>query len=227
MRIVAPATFETNDLIVGATIEAMNFAVENNLPLLTNGKVVYFPHETEKDGKMIQDEVAMKKMSLSMKGKLIFPSVEQIFLRNGYLSLVTRTSSQKLYFNKIHLFDPEEIENLRKTIEFYEVVDIIKKRYLRTPEVKRFITGEKDFVTEVVFGKQNLVYAYSKLTKKQISSHDYSEFMCKRKLGWWLKENGYKSHVKGNITKLYHHERLKRAHYKVNLPDNIVDIIDG
>jgi hypothetical protein len=227
MRIVAPATFETSDLIVGATIEAVDYAVKSDLPLLTNGRVVYFSHDVDESGKMIQDEVSMKKILLSMKGKLIFPSIDQIFLRKGYLSLVSRTSSQKLYFNKIYLFDPEEIENLRKTVEYYEVVDIIKKRYLQPPETKRFVTGEKDFVMEIVFGKQNLIYANSKLTKKQISSHDCSEFMSKRKVGWWLKENGYKSHVKGNVTKLRHHQRLKRTHYKLNLPDNIVDKTDG
>jgi len=227
MRVVAPATFECDELVVGATLPAIEYAVNNNLPLLTNGKVIYFLHEVDEEGKLVQDTVAMQKISLAIKGKLVFPFVDQIFLRKNYLSLISRTSAQKLYFNKIYLFDPEEIENIRKTINYYEVVDIIKKRYLLTPEVKSFVTGEKDFITHIDFGKQNLIYAKSKLSKKQLGSYDHSEFMSRRKIGWWLKQNGYKSHVKGNVTKLYHHQRLKRAHYNLKLPPNIVDKRDG
>ena len=227
MRLVAPATFECDELVVGATLPAVEYAASNNLPLLTNGKVVYFLHEVDEDGKLLQDTVAMDKISLMLRGKLIFPFVDQIFLRQKYLSLISRTSAQKLYFNKIYLFDPEEIENIRRTISCYEVVDIIKKRYLLTPEIKSFVTGEKDFITHIDFGKQNLIYAKSKLSKKQLGSYDHSEFMARRKVGWWLKQSGYKSHVKGNVTKLYHHQRLKRAHYSLKLPANIVDKRDG
>ena len=227
MIITAPATFECDELVVGGTLTALQHAVNNNLPILTNGKVFYFSHETDEEGKLLQDAVAMDKISLMLRGKLIFPFVDQIFLRQEYLSLISRTSAQKLYFNKIYLFDPEEIENIRKTINYYEVVDIIKKRYLLTPEVKSFVTGEKDFITHIDFGEQNLIYAKSKLSKKQIGSYDHSEFMSKRKVGWWLKQNGYKSHVKGNVTKLYHHQRLKRAHYNLKLGTNIVDKRNG
>jgi hypothetical protein len=38
---VAPATFECNELVIGATLGALDFARKNNLPVLTNGKVVY------------------------------------------------------------------------------------------------------------------------------------------------------------------------------------------
>tara|TARA_R100001244_G_C5121014_1_gene123493 strand:+ start:25 stop:708 length:684 start_codon:yes stop_codon:yes gene_type:complete len=227
MRLVAPATFECDELVVGATLPAVEYAVNNNLPLLTNGKVIYFLHEVDEGGKLLQDTVAMHKISLTLRGKLIFPFVDQIFLRQEYLSLISRTSAQKLYFNKIYLFDPEEIENTRKTINYYEVVDIIKKRYLLTPEVKSFVTGEKDFITHIDFGKQNLIYAKSKLSKKQLGSYAHSEFMARRKVGWWLKQNGYKSHVKGNVTKLYHHQRLKRAHYNLKLDAKVVDKRNG
>lgn len=222
LRYVASATFECDELVVGATLEALAFAKENNLPILTNGKVVYFDHEFVDDKKK-QDEVAMLKMLASLEGRLAFPFCEQIFLREGYLSIVTRTSSQKLYFNKVYLFDAEEIENLRKTITKFEVVDIIKKRYLLTPEEKILYTGEEKFIKRIEFGEQNIVYCYSDLTKKELSSHDYTEFMARKKAAWWFKENGYRSHVKGNVTKLKHFKRLKRAHYDLDLSDNIVD----
>ena len=227
MIFVAPATFECDELVVGATLQAVDFATENNLPLLTNGKVVYFSHEVSPEGQRLQDVVANKKIKLAVKGKLVFPSIDSIYLRNNYLSLISRTSSQKLYFKKLFLFDAEEIENIKRTVNYYEIVDILKKRYLLTTDNKRIVTKEKFFVTEIIFGKQNLLYIKSKLTAKQLSGHEHTEFMARRKVGWWLKTNGYKSHVKGNITKLYHHKRLKRAHYHLNLPDNIVDKTNG
>ena len=223
MKLVAAATFECDELVVGATLKAVDFAVENNLPLLTNGRVVYFSHEVDEEDQQLQDVVADGKIKLSLSGKLIFPSIDLIYLRGGYLSLISRTSSQKLYFKKLFLFDAEEIENIRRTINYYEVVDVLKKRYLLTPDDKTLTTNEDCFVTKISFGKQNLMYAESKLTAKQLNSHQHSEFMARRKVGWWLKINGYKSHVRRNVTKLHHHKRLKRAHYNLNLPDNIID----
>jgi hypothetical protein len=222
LRYVAPATFECDEIVVGATLEAFTFAKKNSLPVLTNGKVVYFNHELIGDKKK-QDEVATFKMAAILAGKLAFPFCDKIFLRDGYLSIITRTSSQKLYFNKIYLFDGEEIENLKKTIVRFDVIDIIKKRYLLTPLQKILETGEEKFIKRIEFGKQNLVYCYSDLTKKELSSHDYTEFMARKKAAWWFKENGYRSHVKGNVTKLKHYKRLKRAYYDLDLPDNIVD----
>jgi len=227
MKLVAPATFECDELVAGATLKAVDFAVDNNLPLLTNGKVVYFSHEVSGEDQQLQDVVATEKIKLAITGKLIFPSIDLIYLRSGYLSLISQTSSQKLYFKKLFLFDAEEIENIRRTVNYYEVVDVLKKRYLLTPDNKTFITDEDYFVTEISFGKQNLMYIKSKLTAKQLNSHEHSEFMVRRKVGWWLKINGHKSHVKGNVTKLYHHKRLKRAHYNLNLPDNIIDNTNG
>ena len=125
------------------------------------------------------------------------------------------------------MFDGEEIENLKKTIVRFDVIDIIKKRYLLTPLQKIFETGERKFIKRIEFGKQNLVYCYSDLTKKELSSHDYTEFMARKKAAWWFKENGYRSHVKGNYIKLHHQERLKRPNYKLFLPDNIEDRTNG
>jgi len=222
LRYVAPATFECDELVVGATLEALTFAEINSLPVLTNGKAVYFSHELI-DGKKKQDEVASLKMAATLEGRLAFPFCDKIFLREGYLSIITSTSSQKLYFDKIYLFDGEEVENLKKVIVRFDVIDILKKRYLLTPQQKIFETGEEKFVKRIEFGKQNLVYCHSDLTKKELNSHDHTEFMARKKAAWWFKENGYKSHVKGNVTKLKHFKRLKRAYYDLDLPDNIVD----
>jgi len=222
LRYVAPATFECDELVVGATLEALTFAEINSLPVLTNGKAVYFSHELI-DGKKKQDEVASLKMAATLEGRLAFPFCDKIFLREGYLSIITSTSSQKLYFDKIYLFDGEEIENLKKVIVRFDVIDILKKRYLLTPQQKIFETGEEKFIKRIEFGKQNLVYCHSDLTKKELNSHDHTEFMARKKAAWWFKENGYKSHVKGNVTKLKHFKRLKRAYYDLDLPDNIVD----
>jgi|TARA_R110002012_G_C11630853_1_gene609814 hypothetical protein len=219
---VAPATFECNEIVVGATLEAFVFAKKNNLPVITNGKVVYFDHEFI-DGKKKQDEAATFKMAATLSGKLAFPFCDKIFLRQDHLSIITRTSSQKLYFDKIYLFDCEEIENLKKTIIQFDVVDVLKKRYLLTPEQKVFETGEEKFIKTIEFGKQNIIYCHSVLTKKELSSYKHTEFMARKKAAWWFKENGYKSHVKGNVIKLKHHKRIKRAHYNLSLPDSIVD----
>jgi hypothetical protein len=222
LNYIAPATFECNELVVGATLEAFTFAKINNLPVLTTGKVVYYHHELI-DGKKKQDKVATFKIATILSGKLVFPFCDKIFLREKYLSIITRTSSQKLYFNKIYLFDSEEIENLKKTIVRFDIVDILKKRYLRTPLQKIIKTGEENFIKRIEFGKQNLVYCHSTLTKKELNLHEHTEFMARKKTAWWFKENGYKSHVKGNVTKLKHCERLKRAYYELDLPDNILD----
>ena len=222
LRYVAPATFECDELVVGATLEALTFAEKSSLPVLTNGKAVYFSHELI-DGKKKQDEVASLKMAATLEGRLAFPFCDKIFLREGYLSIITSTSSQKLYFDKIYLFDGEEVENLKKVIVRFDVIDILKKRYLLTPQQKIFETGEEKFIKIIEFGKQNLVYCHSDLTKKELNSHDHTEFMARKKAAWWFKENGYKSHVKGNVTKLKHFKRLKRAYYDLDLPDNIVD----
>jgi len=224
---VSAGTFECDGLVIGATLGGLDFARKNNLPVLTNGKVVYYDYEETKAGRKLQDKAANEKIYLSMRGLMIFPYCEKIFLRDEYFSIISQTSSQKLYFKKAYLFNADEIENLKKTIVDYEVVDIIKRKYLSTPQQKVYETGEKNFITRIRFDDVNLLYAYSNLTKQQLNSHENTEFMAKKKVGWWLKQNGYRSHVKGNYIKLHHQERLKRPNYKLFLPDNIEDRTNG
>ena len=224
---VSAGTFECDGLVIGATLGGLDFARKNNLPVLTNGKVVYYDYEETKAGRKLQDKAANEKIYLSMKGLMIFPYCEKIFLRDEYFSIISQTSSQKLYFNKAYLFNADEIENLKKTIIDYEVVDIIKRKYLSTPQQKVYETGEENFITKIRFDDVNLLYTYSNLTKQQLSSYNNTEFMAKKKVSWWLKQNGYRSHVKGNYIKLHHQERLKRPNYKLFLPDNIEDRTNG
>ena len=224
---VAPGAFECNEIVIGSSLDALNYARVNNLPVLTNGKVVYYDHEETRAGRKLQDKAANEKIYLSMRGLIIFPYCEKIFLRDGYVSIISQTSSQKLYYTKAYLFNADEIENLKKTIIDYEVVDIIKRKYLLTPKQKTHETGEENFVTKIRFDDVNLLYAYSNLTKQQLNLHSHTEFMAKKKVSWWLKQNSFKSHVKGNYIKLHHQERLKRPNYRLSLPDDMEDKTDG
>ena len=169
---VSAATFECDELVIGSSLDALNHARLNNLPVLTNGKVVYYDHEETRAGRKLQDKAANEKIYLSMRGLIIFPYCEKIFLRDGYLSIISQTSSQKLYYNKAHLFNADEIENLKKAVVNYEVVDIIKRKYLSTPEQKIHETEEDNFITKIRFDDVNLLYAYSNLTKQQLNSHE-------------------------------------------------------
>ena len=67
LRYVAPATFECDELVVGATLESFTFAKKNSLPVLTNGKVVYFDHEFIGDKKKQDEEKA--KVSRNKRGE--------------------------------------------------------------------------------------------------------------------------------------------------------------
>ena len=87
LNYIAPATFECNELVVGATLEAFTFAKINNLPVLTTGKVVYYHHELI-DGKKKQDKVATFKIATILSGKLVFPFCDKIFLREKYYQLL-------------------------------------------------------------------------------------------------------------------------------------------
>ena len=113
---VSAATFECDELVIGSSLDALNHARLNNLPVLTNGKVVYYDHEETRAGRKLQDKAANEKIYLSMRGLIIFPYCEKIFLRDGYLSIISQTSSQKLYYNKAHLFTADEIEYLKNLL---------------------------------------------------------------------------------------------------------------
>lgn len=221
LRYVNPGIFECNEFVVGATLEALDFAKENNLPVLTNGKVVYFDHDLY-NNKKAEDVVCNRKMFLCLKGSLLFPSINKIFYREDHLTLVTETSSQKLYFNKIYLFDSEEIENLKTTSVKYHIIDIFKREYIKTPE-QLLYPSEESFHKLIEFREPGLIFAHSLLTKKEMSSQETSEFISKKRLYWWLRQNGFKSHVTNNKMRLFPRQRLKKAVYELILPDNIVD----
>jgi hypothetical protein len=221
LRYVNPGIFESDELVVGATLEALDFAKDNNLPVLTSRKVVYSDLDVL-NGKKAEDIVCSRKMSLCLNGKILFPSVNKIFYREDHLTIISETSSQKLYFNKIYLFDPEEIDNLKITSVKFHIIDLFKREYIKTPE-QLLYPSEESFHKLIEFREPGLILAHSLLTKKEMASQETSEFISKKRLYWWLRQNGFKSHVTNNKMRLFPRQRFKKAVYEFILPDNIVD----
>jgi len=221
LRYVNPGIFESDELVVGATLEALDFAKDNNLPVLTSRKVVYSDLDVL-NGKKAEDIVCSRKMSLCLNGKILFPSVNKIFYREDHLTIISETSSQKLYFNKIYIFDPEEIDNLKIISVKFHIIDLFKREYIKTPE-QLLYPSEESFHKLIEFREPGLILAHSLLTKKEMASQETSEFISKKRLYWWLRQNGFKSHVTNNKMRLFPRQRFKKAVYEFILPDNIVD----
>jgi len=219
LKYLKAANFQCDELVVGATLEALEFAKENSLPVLTNGRVVYSDLDFIK-GRSAQELCDISKIKFAMFGKLLMPHTEKIFYRDDHLSIISDASSQKLFFNKIYLFDPEEIENLKSESVKYHIIDLFQRTYWKTPEELIFDTND-NFHKRIQFVEPGRILVHSILSKKELFSQFSSEFFTKKKLYWWSRQMGFKSHVSNNKIRLKLLERYKKKIIVPILPDNI------
>ena len=106
-------------------------------------------------------------------------------------------------FGKLHMFSAENVSglNILKENIMYKVYDKMNLKHFNNHRNIGYIKGEDNFVNEILIypsqrngaKKTDLdLMCKSYLTKEQISMFDYSDTMCRMKVGSILKQKGLK-----------------------------------
>ena len=159
---------KTGRLVVGYTLEALQYAHACGAMIIVNGQ--QRPHRLEKPSE--HDQWHLLSYKLGMAGLSPIPSaVETVRIEGNVAHVATENYRQiKIQFEELYLFDLDLVEGVSVTeeVEEYVVYDWFKIRLGAMQEVESLTTCN-NFVKEVVFydseridGNRSLKDCYSK-----------------------------------------------------------------
>ena len=187
------------EVVLGANIEAVRFARNNNFFLVKNTDAHYHSYEG------VQEEWAQKIYELYNIGKS--PIVDKVrslrvFAEDDLLKAYTDYSIVTIKYEKLHLFDIENVSGLEQnyttTLLGYRVLDFFDAKGLGYPEIEE-INIEDQFIKKISFFKtcrldgdqpyKDLV-CESFLTEEQLKSTEFTDTMARFKTTSILEERG-------------------------------------
>ena len=211
---------KTNKLVVGYSLQALQYAKTNNAILLVNGELK--PHRIE------QADQFRKWNSLSFKlglaGLTPIPSkIESISVEEKTVSVFTEFYKKiQIVFNELYLFDLERVRGLplREEVSEYLVYDWFDiKRGARQPNCK--ILSPDSFVNELVFypslrhdsnsGENKDCYAKSYIKGDELGLFENSETAARLAALSKIKKNGLKGPAR-NINEKVHYLNIVLEH---------------
>tara|TARA_R100000149_G_C5865829_1_gene130634 strand:+ start:330 stop:1250 length:921 start_codon:yes stop_codon:yes gene_type:complete len=126
-----------------------------------------------------------------------------IKIGNNFIECFSNARKYSFEFKKLHVFSCENLYGLKieKEDVTYKVYDKINLKHFNNHEDIGYIKGKDDFVKEILIypsqrngaKKTDIdLLCKSYLTKEQINMFDFSDTMCRMKVGGLLKEKGLK-----------------------------------
>lgn len=189
----------TKKLVIGYSLEALQFAETQNAMLLLNGATT--PHPVEH--KEREDKWYRLTFDLGMRGLTPIPStIESIRIENSTANVITEFHRLiKIHFEQLYIYDMDLIEGIpvEEKIEEYVVYDWFDiKRGAKQPACK--ILTPTDFIRKVVFypsirkdgndGSFKDCYTKSYISPHRLEEFEYSETAAKMATMRLIKENG-------------------------------------
>ena len=191
----AVVDFIWSDVVIGADIEAVNLAYENEFHIIKNRKPHHHSYEN------VEHVWAERLYYLYQKG--LCPFVDKVkSLRvdpeKKIIKVLTNKSAFLINYTNVHIFDDTNVSgvSLDRELLHYRVIDWFDCRGLRGMEE---ITTKDKFVNKITFFKSrrldgNQPYldllCESFLTQEQLKSFDYSDTMARFKVADLLKKQG-------------------------------------
>ena len=191
------ADFKWKDVVIGADLNAIEFAYDNKYFLIKNR----VPYHHSYEG--IEDLWAEKIYHLYDLGCVPFLDKAiniRILEEEKTIKVFTGKNVFTVQYENIHIFDYENVEgtNTERELLHYRVIDWFDCRGLSSLKLNEFVSDE-DFVRKIklfksgrVDGKQEHrdLLCESFLTEKQLKNFDYSDTMARFKVVDILKKNG-------------------------------------
>ena len=193
----ADADFSYPDVIIGADLNAVRCAYENNYVLIKNRPPYHHSYEPA------EREWANKIYQLYGRGLVPFTNIpDRIRMSPGENTLRVFTNS-KMYtvrYERVHVYDDDCLEgySLGRQLLSYRVIDWFDCQGLYNLDFDTITTGDK-FVHNIKLFKSRRIDGNQKyldllcesfLSKEQLKSFDYSDTMARFKVTGILKERG-------------------------------------
>ena len=193
----AAADYEWGTVVVGADLDAVRFAHDNKCILIKNRKPHYHSYQQE------ASIWAEKAYDLYQRGLCpFFSNVKKIrvFTDNYQLKVITSKGSHVIKFDKLHVYDDENVEgfSLDRELAYYRVIDWFDCKGMHSLEIQDVVTQD-EFVNKIIFFKSTRFDGNQKyldllcesfLTKEQLKKFDYSDTMAKFKVANELSKKG-------------------------------------
>ena len=184
------------DVVIGADIDAVEFAHKNNFHLLKNR----VPYHHSYEG--IEDPWASMCYDLYARGMCPFvDKVSKIRVERAdkTIKVVTAHNSFVIRYDNLHVFDSENVGGVEnnKELVHYRVIDWFDCKGLYDLSCKQIISDD-DFVSRIKFFKSRRIdgnqryldlLCESFLTDSQLKSFEYSDTMVRFKVRDMLKKH--------------------------------------
>jgi len=198
----AVVDFEWEDVVIGASLDAVRFAHDNNYFLIKNHKPYHHSYEgVEKEwaDKLYQlYDLALVPFTNKSNNIRIFPEDKLIKVFADHNVFVVR-------YKNLYVYDDENVEgfSLNRELLHYRVIDWFDCQGLYDLSFEEIVTEDR-FVHKIklfkslrIDGNQRYLdlLCESFLTENQLKSFDYSDTMARFKIIDLLKRRGAKAKV--------------------------------
>jgi len=197
MKSPAAVSFVWKNVVIGADLDAVEFAHDNSYFLIKNRP----PHHHSYEPSEVR--WAEKSYELYNKGLCAFTdkaTAIRVDPKEKIIKVLTRSSRYLVKYENLYLFDAENVfgVTLKRRLLHYRVIDWFDCRGLYDLKLDEIITGD-DFVNKIKFfktlridGDQKYLdlFCESVLTKQQLNNFEYSDTMARLKTISLLKSRG-------------------------------------
>ena len=190
---------QCKDLVIGADLDAVEFAYSNKYFLIKNRQPYHHSYEScEKD--WAEKIYQLYNMGLSPFTDMVVGL--RVLADEKLVNIFTNRNTYTVEYERLHVFDDENIEgySLNRKILYYRVLDWFDCQGLCNMQQIKIQTHEK-FVNNITFfrslridGRQKYLdlVCESFLTENQLKSFDYGDTMARLKTTSLLEERGFK-----------------------------------
>ena len=191
------ANFYFRDVVIGADLEAVEFAHDNKFYLIKNRE----PHHHSYDG--VEDTWAEKIYGLYNSGLVPFVSLEEAIRVQPEEKVIKIATNHNVYiikYDNLHLFDDHNVTgvHLERKLIYYRVIDwfdcqgLYDLDFSEVTTEDNFVNKLKLFKTQRIDGDQKYLdlLCESFLSEEQLKKFDYSDTMARLKVESMLKERG-------------------------------------
>ena len=196
-KVTVDADFKWKRVVIGADLDAIEFAHDNNFFLIKNRPPHHHSYESAED---IWAEKSYELYNLGLMPFVDKASNIRIIPEEKLIKIITHKSAFTVQYEELHLFDTENVSgvSLKREVVHYRVIDWFDCKGLYDLDFNE-ITTEDQFVNKIklfktlrIDGDQKYLdlLCESFLTEDQLKSFDYSDTMARFKVADLLKKHG-------------------------------------
>ena len=191
------ADFKWGDVVIGADLDAVQFAHDNKFHLVKNRTPYHHSYE------QVEEEWALKLYNLYELCLVPFSDKVQsvrVVDEQNIIKVYTEHNVFIVQYERLHVFDDAGVTgyNLSRELDYYRVIDWFDCQGLYNIEnlpistSEKFVSNIQFFLSKRIDGNQKYydLFCESFLTEEQLKKFDYSDTMARFKIVDTLKKKG-------------------------------------